>query len=155
MRQGMPSACRVLESLYPLPTYLPQPPFLTISLLFRLSFYLFAINRRQATLECRLCVSFSFANRPKAATNNTAQGAQGLLEGRGGGRKESFRLCNSKRKYVDNIRQATRCGPSLSHRIRQQAGIRNSRSKESAVTNHTHTHTHILTYALSSFAAGN
>lgn len=60
-------------------------------------------------------------------------------EGEGKGR-ESFRLCNSKRKYVDNIRQTTRCGPSLSHRIRQQAGIRNSRSKAAT---HTDTHTHI------------
>lgn len=149
----MPSACRVLEShCTPLTTYLPQPPSLSLSLslLFRLSFYLFAVNRRQATLECRLCVSFSFANRPKAATNNNAaQGARSLRgSGTGGGvvKKERFRLCNSNRKYVDNIRQATRCGASLSHRIRQQAGIRHSRSKSSAVTNNTLTHARTLIF---------
>lgn len=70
-------ACQVLA--VSLSRTLPPSPliFPSLSLLFRLSFYLFAINRRQATLECRLCVSFSFAYRPKATTNHTAQGAQG------------------------------------------------------------------------------
>lgn len=133
----MPSACcRVLDALPSCPNPLQLAPSTA-------TFVILSICYKSTTSDfgmSSLCLVFFLeeaqSNSNKRWPTRRDWPGKGLLQGQ---------LGNSKRKYTDNIRQATRCGW-----MGKQADIRNSRFKASAVSTHTqihvHTHTRIHTH---------